>query len=76
MEGLWGLQGVMREKHNRDLTNLDLGGRVWEIWGVVWWENVCNLFNNFQMLSKHTILPQKVLIYNRHLLLYASIVEI
>ena len=25
---------------------LDLAGRVWEIWGVVWWENVCSLFNN------------------------------
>ena len=25
MEGLWGLQGVMREEYSRDLTNLDLG---------------------------------------------------
>ena len=23
--------GVMKEEHNRDLTNLDLRGRVWEI---------------------------------------------
>ena len=34
MEGLWGLQGVMREKHNRDLTNLDLMGRGDEEGGV------------------------------------------
>ena len=41
-----GLQGVMREEHSRDLTNLDLAGRVWEIWGVGWLKNVYNLFNN------------------------------
>ena len=26
-----GLQGVMREEYSRDLTNLDLAGRGWEI---------------------------------------------
>ena len=26
---------------------MDLSGRIWEIWGVGWWENVYNLFNNF-----------------------------
>ena len=31
MEGLWGLQGVMREEYNRDLTNLDLAGYGWEV---------------------------------------------
>ena len=25
MEGLWGLQGVVKEEHNLDLTNLGLG---------------------------------------------------
>ena len=25
---------------------MDLAGRVWEIWGVGWWENVYNLFNS------------------------------
>lgn len=45
MEGLWGLQGVMREKYNRDLTNLDLTGRGDEEGGGRR-ENVCNLFNN------------------------------
>ena len=28
-----GLQGVMREEYSRDLTNLDLMGRGWEIGG-------------------------------------------
>ena len=26
---------------------MDLSGRIWEIWGVGWWENVYNLFNNY-----------------------------
>lgn len=30
MEGLWGLQGVIGEEYNRDLTNLDLAGQGWE----------------------------------------------
>lgn len=33
-------------EYNRDLTNLNLEGRVLEIWGVGLWENVYNLFNN------------------------------
>lgn len=36
MEGLWGLQGVMGEKYNRDLTNLDLTGR-----GVICADGCC-----------------------------------
>lgn len=36
MEGLWGLQGVMGEKYNRDLTNLDLTGR-----GVICADSCC-----------------------------------
>ena len=36
----------MREKYNRDLTNLDLTGRGSEIYGVGWLKNVYNLFNN------------------------------
>ena len=40
-----GLQGVMREKHNRDLTNLDLTGRGDEEGGSRR-ENVYSFFNN------------------------------
>ena len=46
MEGLWGLQGVMREEYSRDLTNLNLMGRGWEKGLERWW-NVYNLLNNF-----------------------------
>ena len=38
---------INRRRHNRNLTNLDLAGRGWEVLGVGWWENVYNLFNNF-----------------------------